>query len=44
LQAKPNKIYYQVDTSSFAEGGISRLQTSFLVETPEKTYFVLMFI
>ena len=29
LQAKPNKTYYQMDTSSFAKGGVSRLQTPF---------------
>jgi hypothetical protein len=40
LQAKPNKRYYQVDESSFAKGGISRLQTPFLVKIPGKAFFV----
>ena len=43
LQAKPNKTYYQMDNASFAKGGVSRLQTPFLVKIPEKAFFVLMF-
>jgi len=40
LQAKPNKTYYQMDKSSFAKGGISRLETPFLVKIPGKAFFV----
>ena len=39
-QAKPNKTYYQMDTSSFAKGGVSRLKTPFLMKIPEKAFFV----
>jgi len=38
-QAKPNKTYYQMDNASFAKGGISRLQTPFLVKIPGKAFF-----
>ena len=41
LQAKPNKTYYQMDTSSFDQGEISRLETPFLVKIPEKAFFLL---
>ena len=41
LKAKPNNTYYQMDTSAFAKGGISRLKTPLLVKIPEKAFFVL---
>ena len=39
LQAKPNKTYYQMDKSSFAKGGVRRLQTPFLVKDSGKGVF-----
>ncbi len=39
-QAKPNSTYYQMETSSFAKGGIIRLRTPFLVRAPGKAFFV----
>ena len=38
-RAKPNKTYYQMDTSSFAKGGVSRLQTPFPVKDSGKGFF-----
>ncbi len=41
LEAKPNNTYYQMDKSSFAKGGISRLQTPFLVKDSGKGVFCI---
>ena len=38
-QAKPSNTYYQMDISSFAKGGISRLQTPFLVKDSREGVF-----
>lgn len=43
LRAKPNKSYYKMDKSSFAEGGVRRLQTPFLAKDSGKGVFCFKF-